>query len=446
MMFLTAMLMFMVGWSQEVRDPRAWGPDGPIIVPTSGDQYRPSTASTSSFVMTAWQDDRALAGPDLGWQIIAPQGTGILPIEQTVWPREGIQSEPVVLASRTGRCTLVWKESSNGSDWSVWCRELGVGEMGDQAPIPVSASGGSCSNLQIGAISKGDVVILWEASGEDGSRDVVLARVNPSRQVLGPLVVCDHAALTGDASLVINGSLAFVVWTDWRSGFPAIYGQCWDLQTNAMLWPTNGWLLSPEAPWAEDACPFASDEGYLGLTYWTQEHARAMLEYQIVDYQQNFRFFPPLVVARSEMKGDHDVTSYLDGGAVVGWTDPTENGGEIRMNLHAQARDFSGQVVWTTTVRSDGASLRDVQLVGQGQGVDILWNERIDGQHHDPLRAQRLTLAGVPQWSPGGVRVSDEEGGQENANAVGAFGGSLVVAWEDSRDPRVTRIAMQRMN
>ncbi len=439
-MFLASFMALVLGWwsSEASNNPRMWGQEGVVVAEASGDQYRPAMSAGSSSVVVAWQDDRADSAPDLGWQIMAKGGLDILPLSQTVWQRQGIQSEPVVLASRTGRCTLVWKESSNGVDWGIWFQDFNLASGVHLDPAQVAPPNGSCSNLQIAIVANSDVAILWEASGEDGSRDLRLARVNRSGNVIGVITACDHEALTSDASLVVNGSLAFVVWTDWRSGAPAIYGQCWDVSSDAMLWPKNGMLLSPSAVWAQTARAFASDEGYLGLTYWTQADGRATLEMQIVDYQQNFRFFPPLVITAPEFTGENDAIPNLAGGAVVGWIEGD--------SLFAQARDFSGQVAWTTCVTSHAASPRDVQLVGQSDGVDVVWREDVQGNHRHVLYAQRLTLTGTPQWQGGGVRLSNGNGGQENASAVSAFDGSLVVAWEDHRDPLLVRVAMQRMN
>ena len=161
-MFLASFMALVLGWwsSEASNNPRMWGQEGVVVAEASGDQYRPAMSAGSSSVVVARQDDRADSAPDLGWQIMAKGGLDILPLSQTVWQRQGIQSEPVVLASRTGRCTLVWKESSNGVDWGIWFQDFNLASGVHLDPAQVAPPNGSCSNLQIAIVANSDVAIL----------------------------------------------------------------------------------------------------------------------------------------------------------------------------------------------------------------------------------------------------------------------------------------------
>src|SRR5438477_366894 len=85
-------------------------------------------------------------------------------------------------------------------------------------------------------------------------------------------------------------------------------------------------------------------------------------------------------------------------------------------------------------------------IVADGSGGAIVtWEDSRSGTHFD-IYAQRVSAAGVPQWTANGVALSTTGGNQEYPVIVADGSGGAIVAWEDNRSGTSYDIYAQRVS
>jgi hypothetical protein len=134
------------------------------------------------------------------------------------------------------------------------------------------------------------------------------------------------------------------------------------------------------------------------------------------------------------------------GGAIVVWND--ERAGAGVLDIYAQRIGPAGDIVWA----SDGiavCSVNEAQSVGNAVpdgagGAIVVWKDgRTSGDVN--IYAQRLSAAGVPLWTAGGVAVCTDPTSQDLPRCVADGAGGIVVAWMDLRN-LAPDIYAQRLN
>ena len=136
------------------------------------------------------------------------------------------------------------------------------------------------------------------------------------------------------------------------------------------------------------------------------------------------------------------------GGAIITWAD--DRTCCFNFDIYAQRIDASGAVLWTT----NGVALCTVakdqigpQLVADGTGgAIVVWEDgRVSGLNTG-IFAQRMSAAGVPQWTANGVALCTAPNNQYLPKVVADGAGGAVVTWTDFRIGGVSDIFVQRVN
>ena len=130
------------------------------------------------------------------------------------------------------------------------------------------------------------------------------------------------------------------------------------------------------------------------------------------------------------------------GGAIIVWTD--ERSG---LDIYAQRVSAAGVVQWTV----DGLAIcahqnnqSTVQMTSDGTGGAIIaWEDFRNG--NQDIYAQRVDPEGTLLWDPDGVPVCTTSAGQVDPRIVSDGGGGVIITWRDSRDSRQD-IYAQRVN
>jgi len=134
------------------------------------------------------------------------------------------------------------------------------------------------------------------------------------------------------------------------------------------------------------------------------------------------------------------------GGAIVAWTDERDTT-LTRWDVFAQRVDAAGAAQWTANgvalCRAAHDQVNPVVVTDGAGGAIVAWTDRRNG--NDDVYAQRVSAAGVPQWAGDGVAVCVAAGDQD-LPVLGADGsGGAVVAWQDHRGASVD-IYAQRLS
>jgi FlgD Ig-like domain len=131
------------------------------------------------------------------------------------------------------------------------------------------------------------------------------------------------------------------------------------------------------------------------------------------------------------------------GGAIVTWEDARN------ADIYAQRVSAAGVPQWTTDgVIVCGAAQGEYApaIVADGAGgAFITWQDGRNGADYN-IYAQRVSAAGVMQWTPDGVAVCTAVADQKSPVIVTDGAGGAIINWTDLRNGFSPLIFMQRLN
>jgi len=133
------------------------------------------------------------------------------------------------------------------------------------------------------------------------------------------------------------------------------------------------------------------------------------------------------------------------GGAIVTWQDARS----VNYDIYAQRVNAAGVPQWT----ADGVALSTAAntqqyptIVSDGAGGAIVtWQDFRSGTNYD-IYAQRVSAAGVPQWTANGVALSTAANSQDTPTIASDGAGGAIVTWQDYRSGTNYDIYAQRVN
>ncbi|HET6462799.1 MAG TPA: hypothetical protein VFH33_03280, partial [Candidatus Krumholzibacteria bacterium] len=249
--------------------------------------------------------------------------------------------------------------------------------------VGVCTASGNQNQPKIASDGAGGWIMTWTDS-RSGTQDIYAQRVDGTGTPLwtaNGVVVCSAANTQIEPRIVSDGNEgAIVTWQDGRTGTYDIYAQLID-PGGAAVWAANGVPICT-AP----------------------------------DTQQL-----PEIVADAF------------GGAVITWSD-LRNGG-FNPDIYAQRINVAGVAQWTANgvpiCNDPGYQDAPTLILAGYNSIIIAWGDQRYG--NTDVYAQRMNLAGAPQWAANGVPVCTALGFQDGIVMVGDFFGGAILAWRDTR-------------
>ncbi|MBI3120198.1 MAG: hypothetical protein HYZ08_01135 [Candidatus Kerfeldbacteria bacterium] len=406
-------------------DPRQFGPEGIVVSDQTSGQYALSILAPHN-IRIVWQNGYG-DNPDLGMQVLDATGRKLGGPRGIVIPRLGIQTQPEQLSRN-----LVFQESADGRNWRVMLATVSAPEIACRV---LSEEFGSIAEVSVLETDLRSIVVCWIRSNDIERR---LELCIADRDLVHTITICKGTHAFQDVHMVANGSLVTIVWSDFRdTQHPSVYGQVIDLDSMQSLWPENGLNLAPGISWAwnPEIAP-TSDPGYVALAYDEWDGGFTTLCYQIVDYQMNFRFWPPITLSGpSAAIGQHAMAQFGAESFVV-WEDDVD--------LHQAFVNFSGARV--SGNQRIGARIDDLVACASDLYAWAVWNDDRLGRIDERIFCQRFDRQHQSQWQESGLRVSTASGPQRapSVATVSEDPSALVIAWEDYRyHPMVPCVAAQ---
>ena len=137
------------------------------------------------------------------------------------------------------------------------------------------------------------------------------------------------------------------------------------------------------------------------------------------------------------------------GGAIVAWPDKRSGSGYGTSDIYAQRISAAGAVQWVANGVAVCSAVLDQSspvIVSDGAGGAIIaWVDlRVEG--YADIYAQRVSGAGAPLWTADGVSVVDATGTQSWLDMVSDDAGGAIVTWSDFRGGDHSDIYAQRMS
>jgi hypothetical protein len=121
-------------------------------------------------------------------------------------------------------------------------------------------------------------------------------------------------------------------------------------------------------------------------------------------------------------------------GTIIVWAD--KRGGE--WDIYAQRINSAGVVQWTengAAICTAANSQFDPKLVSDGEGGAIItWYDSRNGDTNPDIYSQRISAAGVVQWTANGVAICTASNFQWQQVITSDGAGGAIIAWQDDRN------------
>jgi hypothetical protein len=308
----------------------------------------------------------------------------------------------------------------------------------------VSATSGDQQLPQVVSDGAGGAIVVWE-DHQNGNWDIYAQRVDASGTPLwtaGGIVVCDEEANQYDFYVIADGAGgAIIVWEDERNFY---LGQSLDLFAQKISsdgikqWSSDGATVAAEASSQQDVRLITDGAGGAILTWEDRRNDTFLNNFGYDVYAARLLSngnisWEVALVAMVEEQYNPEMTTDGAGGAIVSWEDGRNS--PIAHDIYIQRVSSAGVVQWTPSgsmVKRSLDSHFNPNIVTDGaSGAVVVWVT--SGPTDNDLYAQRVNPDSTLEWAAGGVVVCDETTHQQRYRAVSDGNGGVVVMWYDDR-------------
>jgi hypothetical protein len=350
------------------------------------------------------------------------------------------QDISAVVPDGVGGVFVVWQDKRTGPLADIYVQRINAAGNRMWVPaggVPVCTDPGNQLNSSAASDGAGGVIVTWEDYRAGG--DVYAQRLDADGHAMwatNGVPVCTAVYLQDAPKAVPYGAGgAVIVWFDRRSGDFDIYAQRLD-PSGTPQWTADGVPLCIEAN--SQSWPEMIDDGNDGfIVVW--EDSRGGYDSDIYAQRIDAGGSPSWITNGVPVCTD-TLSQFLPGvvtdgtgGAIVVWEDNRTGIADV----YAQRLDGSGTPLWTLggkTVCTAADNQLEPFVVADGAGGAVVgWTDYRDALNSPDVYAQRLSGAGVPQWTGDGVAVCTAGDGQYLTSIAGDGAGGAYLAWSDSR-------------
>ncbi|MBK7190065.1 MAG: hypothetical protein IPH86_15695 [bacterium] len=369
----------------------------PLCTATGDQSDAVSIPDGAGGAIVAWWDIRnGETSADIYAQRISAAGVALWATDGVpVCTAAGGQFYPVIVADGAGGAIVTWQDSRSGGT-DIYAQRISAAGAVQwvSSGIAVCTVAGDQYGVVGATDGAGGVIVGWW-DFRNGGGDTFVQRISAAGAVQWAAGGVLIGANGRDPAIVTDGAGgAIVAWQDYRSGFYSdVYAQRVSAG-GAIQWPTNGVPIS--AADANQAIPAIVADGA--------------------------------------------------GGAIVAWGDSRDS---VYWDIYAQKVSSSGAVQWTV----DGVALCTaagqqyyLAMATDGAGGAIVtWEDARNGSSLD-IYAQRISTAGLAQWTTDGVEICTFEGTQANVTIAADGAGGAAIAWADGRTGTTDDIYVQKIS
>ncbi|MES2398229.1 MAG: T9SS type A sorting domain-containing protein [Bacteroidota bacterium] len=399
-------------------------------------------------VFVTWKDYRSGGGvglPDIYIQYLNEAG-------YPQWTTNGValctdpadQSTPSIVSDMAGGVIVAW------SDWRTGVeRDLFAQRIDSAGVIQWTINGVGVANKperehneKIVSDDAGGAIIVWEQQGGNGNWDLWAQRIDPSGAPVWPvggvpLCTVDANRLNPKVQKDGKGG-AIITWQDYRNLTDYnVYAQRISA-TGSLLWGTGALAICSAQGAQID--PKIDPDSATGGAYIVWVDKRNLVDYDIyaqkVDENGNILWANDGVVVTNAIgnQSAQDILSNgnVTNGLIVTWKDVRSG----NYDIYAQKLSPAGVRQWTNNDMPICTSINDQLnpniLHDKAGGAIIVWQDA-SGIDTD-IKSQRINGNGVIQWALNGVVVSNAVGNQSSPKNVSDGNGGAIYAWQDRRD------------
>ena len=316
---------------------------------------------------------------------------------------------------------------------------------------PVAIAPKTQNNAHSISDTKNGVITAWDDSRNalTNSTDIYAQRMKSNgyeKWASNGVAICTNTLMQKSVAIAgtgIDGS-AIITWEDNRNGNWDIYAQKIDSSGN-VLWATDGIVICNKTT-AQKSPKLISDNAGGAIIvfedsvnfYWDIT-AQRISATGVAMWATN----GVAVCAAPNTQNNPKIDVDDLGGAVFTWQDKRNN---VDYDIYAQRFDPSGTALWT----ANGVvvcNATNVQISARiepdgANGALISWIDKRNAMDYN-IYIQRITAAGVAQWTANGVAVCTATANQSGQDMKYLGANGVVVAWKDLRNGKYEIYAQQ---
>lgn len=323
-----------------------------------------------------------------------------------------------------------------------------------------TASGARESRYAIISDGEGGAIIAW-CDNRNGNIDVWTQRVSAAGEPLwheDGLAICTAAGSQTLPKIVSDGAGGGIItWTDDRGldNYNDIYAQRVSA-AGVPLWTSNGVAVCTAIKWqifpsiisdGEGGAFIAWEDNRIGSGGNTDIYAQRLSADGVPQWTADG---VPLCTAQGQQFSPTLVSDGAEGAIATWWQASVPNDPGATWSIYGQRVSAAGMPQWTANgvELSAPATARDpTAIVPDGAGGAIVaWAFDCRSDTNGDIYAQRVDVAGVLQWTTGGVPVSTAPGPQFWPGIVSNGAGGAIVTWNDVRVADSYRVYAQQVS
>ena len=351
-----------------------------------------------------------------------------------------IQQLPAITTDGAGGAIVAW-EDSRGAMSHVYAQRISAGGVVQWAPAGVLLCTDSHGEVEPAIVSDGagGAIAVWVDS-RSGNNDVYAQRLSAAGVVQWAAGGVPLGAASGpqNAPFVVSDDAggAIVAWNDGRSGGTDIYAQRVSAG-GAVQWTADGVAICTD-PNGQNLHGIASDGAHGAIAVWedyrassTDIYAQRVSAGGVVQWAAN-----GLAVCTAASTQWHPaIVSDASGGAIMTWDDG-RNALATGTDIYVQRVSGAGIVQWTADgivlCNASGKQEKPAITSDLAHGAIVVWEDQRNG--NSDLFARRVSAAGAGQWAANGVALCTAAGTQNYPAIVSDGAGGAMVAWDDWRN------------
>jgi len=421
-----------------------WVPGGFGVCTQTGDQLFPATCPDGAGgMLVTWYDLRSGTHPDIYAQRLNAAGVPL-------WTSGGVavcvatddQFLPSVIADGAGGAIIAWHDGRTGgiNNADIYAQKLNAAGVPQWTADGVLISAGARNQFvpKLASDGAGGAIITWyDYRNNFSTPDVYAQRVNSAGVVQwladGIEIAVIQGTQIGQRILPDGAGGALIVWLDFRSlTHYDVYAQRVN-SAGAVQWGANGTAISTATGLKFNLEMISDGSGGAIATWQDHRSTSGDIYAQRVSSAGIAQWVGDAAVCTDASSQDYP-TIATDGahGAVISWEDGRVSGTEI----YAQRINATGTAQWTANgvavCAASGAQDRTGTASDGAGGAVVVWQDRRSGDYD--LYAQRISAAGVTQWTPNGIAVTTASGEQRFPIIFAGGSGSTFLAWQDARN------------
>jgi FlgD Ig-like domain len=411
----------------------------------SDDQNYPAIVSDGAGgAIVTWQDSRNGGVPDIYAQRVNAAGV-------PQWTAGGVaicsavnsQFVPTIASDGAGGAIITWYDQRNGADYDIYAQRVNAAGVPQWTANGVAVCIATNSQIYPTIVSDGagGAIVTWYDLRSGVGYDIYAQRVNAAgvpQWTPNGAAICTATNNQFIPTIVSDGAGgAIVTWSDFRSGLDGdIYAQ----RVNASgvpQWTANGVALCTAVN--DQAVPMITPDGAGGAIV-TWSDFRSALYADVYAQRVNAAGLPQwtlngvAVCTAANSQQNPVIVSDGAGGAIITWEDYRT--GNNTPDIYAQRVSAAGVPQWTldgTALSTANSAQISPAIASDGAGGAIVtWYDYRSGTNYD-IYAQRVSDAGSPEWNYNGVAVSTANSDQEFPVIASDGAGGAIITWDDYR-------------